>query len=44
MLTKEIWTASSIHGGTGRTTFSIEIKEIKPEGTINVEERIIQMK
>ena len=43
-LTNEIWTASRIHGGTGWTTYSIETKEIASEGTINVEERIIQIK
>lgn len=43
-LTNEIWTASRIHGGTGWTTYSIETKEVKAEGTINVEERTIQIK
>lgn len=40
----EIWTASRIHGSTGWTTYSIETREIKSEETINVEERIIQIK
>ncbi len=43
-LTNEVWTASRIHGGTGWTTYSIETKETKSEGTINIEERIIQIK
>ncbi len=43
-LTNEVWTASRIHGGTGWTTYSIETKEVKSEDTINIEERIIQIK
>ena len=43
-LTNEVWTASTIHGVTGWTTYSIETKEVKSEGTINVEERIIQIR
>lgn len=43
-LTNEVWTASRIHGSTGWTTFSIETKEVKSDGVINVEERIIRIK
>lgn len=43
-LTNEIWTASRIHGSTGWTTYSVETKEVKAEGSLNVEERIIQLK
>ena len=43
-VTNEIWTASRIHGSTGWTTYSIETKEVKSAGSINVEERIIQIK
>jgi hypothetical protein len=43
-LTNKIWTASRIHAATGWTTFSLENKEVQAEGTINIEERIIQIK
>lgn len=42
-LTNETWTASRTHGNTGWTTYSIETKETKAEGTTNVEERIIEI-
>lgn len=43
-LTNEVWTASRIHSETGWVTYSIETKQIKAEGTTNIEERIIQLK
>lgn len=43
-LTTTIQTASRIHGSTGWTTYSIETKEVKAEGTTNIEERIIAIK
>lgn len=43
-LTNKIWTASRIHAGTGWTTYAIETKEVQAEGTINIEERIMQIK
>jgi hypothetical protein len=43
-LTNETWTASRVHSATGWVTYSIETKEVKAEGTTNIEERIIQIK
>lgn len=43
-ITNEVWTASRIHGSTGWTTYSVETKEVRSEGALNLEERIIQIK
>jgi hypothetical protein len=43
-LTNETYTASRIHGETGWIIYSIETKEVKAEETINIEERIIEIK
>jgi hypothetical protein len=43
-LTNTIWTASRIHGTTGWVTYSVETKEVTSDKTVNIEERIIQIK
>ncbi|WP_299015463.1 hypothetical protein [uncultured Polaribacter sp.] len=43
-LTNETFTASRIHGATGWVIYSIETKEVKAQGSTNIEERIIEIK
>lgn len=43
-LSNETWTTSIIHGDTGWTVYSIETKEVKAEGTSNIEEREIKIR
>lgn len=43
-LTNETFTASRIHGATGWIIYSIETKEIRAMESINIEERIIEIK
>ena len=43
-LTTETWSASRIHGSTGWIIYSIETREVQAEGTVQVEERIIEIK
>lgn len=43
-LKNEIRTSSLIHGGSGWVVYSIEKREVSAEDTVNIEERVIELK